>query len=117
MISPAAFASRAESLGFSSTSSIALRSPTSRGRKNVELSAPVRLVLWYAHSNDARSDATTRSQAIAMPNPPAAAMPSTAAIKGLGARRTSEMALWMYSSTCLKLSPYPRGGPAPSGWR
>ena len=40
-----------------------------------------------------------------MPKPPAAATPSTAARKGLGARLISEMALWMYSRICLKTSP------------
>ncbi len=72
----------------------------------VVLSAPVRPVFEYAHSNVARSDATTRSQAIAIPSPPAAATPSTAAMNGFDARRTSEIALWMYSRICLKTSPY-----------
>ena len=72
---------------------------------NVALSAPVSAVREYAHSNVARSEAMTRSHAMAMPSPPAAAMPSTAAMNGLGARRISEMALWMYSSICLNTSP------------
>ena len=42
---------------------------------------------------------------MAMPNPPAAAMPSTAATKGLGARLISEIVEWMYSRICLKISP------------
>ena len=84
---------------------MARRRPSRRGRKNVELSAPVRPVLPYAHSKLARSEAKTRSQAIAMPKPPAAAMPSTAAMKGLGARLISEIVLWMYSRICLKISP------------
>ena len=54
--------------------------PTSLGRKNVERSAPVRPVFASAHSKLARCEALTRSQAIAMPNPAAAATPSTAAI-------------------------------------
>ena len=72
---------------------------------NVELSAPVSPVLQYAHSNTARSDAKTRSQHIARPNPPAAATPSTAAMNGLGARRISEIVLCRYSRICLKRSP------------
>ena len=47
----------ASSLGFSSTSSMARRNPSRRGRKNVELSAPVSPVLPYAHSKQARSEA------------------------------------------------------------
>ena len=43
--------------------------------------------------------------AIARPNPPAAATPSTAAMKGFGARWISEIVLWMYSRICLKTSP------------
>ncbi len=54
---PIRFASSAESLGLTSTSSIAFRRPTSRGRKNVELSAPVSPVLPYAHSKAARGEA------------------------------------------------------------
>ena len=76
---------------------------------NVELSAPVNAVFEYAHSKTARSDAYTRSQHIASPNPPAAAMPSTAAMNGLGARRISAIVLWRYSRICLKRSPYPAG--------
>src|ERR671933_40193 len=54
-----------------------------------------------------RGEATTRSHDIAIPNPPAAATPSTAATNGFGARRISEIALWMYSRICLNVSPYP----------
>ena len=71
----------------------------------VVLSAPVRPVLEYAHSKAARSEATTRSQDMASPKPPAAAMPSTDAMNGFGARRISEMVLWMYSRICLKTAP------------
>ena len=46
-----------------------------------------------------------------------AAMPSTAATKGLGARLISEMALWRYSRICLKISPGPRGTSRASGER
>ena len=42
---------------------------------------------------------------MARPRPPAAAMPSTAAMNGFGARRISEMVLWMYSRICLKTAP------------
>src|SRR3569623_1547678 len=103
--SPIVWASRAESRVPSSTSSIALRNPTRRGSRNVVLSAPVNPVLLYAHSNVARSVATTRSHAIAMPSPPAAVGPSTAASHGFGARRISEIVEWMYSRICLKILP------------
>ena len=105
LISPSAAASRAGSRGLSSTSSIALWKPTSRGRKNVELSAPVSPVFRYAHSNHARSDAITRSHASARPRPPAAAGPSTTANHGLGERRISEIVEWMYSRICLNTAP------------
>ena len=42
---------------------------------------------------------------MARPKPPAAAMPSTAAMNGFGARRISEIVLWRYSRICLKTSP------------
>jgi hypothetical protein len=42
---------------------------------------------------------------MAIPKPPAAATPSTAAMNGLGARLISEMVLWRYSRICLKISP------------
>ena len=96
---------RGRAAGLSSISSIARRRPISRGSRNVELSAPVSPVLPYAHSKVARGDANTRSQDIASPKPPAAAMPSTAAMNGLGARRISEIVLCRYSRICLKRSP------------
>ena len=96
----------ASSRGLSSTSSIARRKPTSRGSMNVELSAPVRPGLRVRPlERRALATRTTRSQHIARPNPPAAAMPSTAAMNGFGARRISEMVLCRYSRICLKRSP------------
>ena len=59
----------------------------------------------------------TRSQHIARPNPPAAAMPSTAAMNGFGARRISAIVLCRYSRICLKRSPHPGGVVARVGLR
>ncbi len=52
-----------------------------------------------------------------MPKPPAAAMPSTAAMNGLGARRISEIVECRYSRICLKTSPNPAGTGRASGDR
>ena len=73
----------------------------------MELSAPQSAVFAHAHSNDDRSEQTTRSHAIARPSPPAAATPSTAATHGFGERRISEIVEWRYSRICLKTAPKP----------